>query len=114
MLKPITFTPKEYYRAWFTHFITSTPISQLQSMGSVYLAAETSTQNQIIQMWEKKYGEKLNVTYVTGKELEEREKHVKEHRVDNYCTQWPLFVHVRLSKLLSGRHSKDIARMRSR
>lgn len=26
-------------------------------MGAVYLAAETLTQNQIIEMWEKKHGE---------------------------------------------------------
>ena len=39
-------------------------------MGTVYLAAETLTQNEVINMWEKKHGEKLQVTYITGKELE--------------------------------------------
>ena len=92
--KPITFTPKEYYRAWFTHFLTTTPLSELQKMGKVYLAAETFTQNQIIQMWEKKHGEKLQVTYVTEEELNKKESHVKAQRVHNYWTQWPAYVQV--------------------
>jgi DNA-binding ferritin-like protein (Dps family) len=63
-------------------------------MGAVYLAAETLTQNQIIEMWEKKHGEKLQVTYVTGKDLEEMQQAVKKDRVHNYWSQWPGFIQV--------------------
>ena len=92
--QPITFTPKEYYRAWFTHLITTTPLSKLQSMGAIYLAAETLTQNQIVKMWEEKHGEKLSVTHVTGKELEALEKKQETERVHNYWSQWPMFIQV--------------------
>ena len=63
-------------------------------MGTVYLAGETFTQNQIVGMWEEKHGKKLNVKYITGNELEEKEKKVEEERVHNYWTQWPEFVQV--------------------
>lgn len=62
-------------------------------MGPVYLAAETLTLNQIVQMWEKQHGEKLQVRYVTD-EFEERVKSLQTYRVRNYWTQWPDFIQV--------------------
>jgi hypothetical protein len=52
------------------------------------------TQNEVVALWEKKHGQKLEVTHVTGSELEAREKEIPVHRVHNYWTQWPEFVQV--------------------
>lgn len=84
-LQPITFTPKEYYRAWFTHLITTTPLEDLQKMETAYLGGETLTQNEVIKIWENKHREQLDVTYSNN--LDERETRMKQNRVHNYWTQ---------------------------
>lgn len=74
--------------------MTTTPLGELQRLGKVYLAGETLTQNDVIKLYETKYGRKLDVTYVSGSEIDERWQKIEKERVHNYWTQWPEFIQV--------------------
>ena len=108
----MTITTKPYYRQYISHLLTTTPISHLQSLKHVFIAGETLTQNDIIRMYEDKFGKKLEVTYVdkTAEELAQREKKFREGRVHNYWTQWPEFIQVSTCTLVPPLLSFDAAK----